>query len=187
MDFDLARSYDLTAAVHGIDGRIDPREPRMSCTQDWKIRKRRAGDRVHVCDVSQAVDLDDGIGPMLGEGREAHSFVFDRTPLAHIGHQSDDEHILPRFERADAEFYRKHGTVLALSVPLAIGFGRQAGGPDHLAARIAGEKLSGFLRQQHPDIPANEFVALVAEEYFSLPVDELDSSLLIGDDNGVGR
>src|SRR6185369_5807889 len=87
--------------------------------------------------------------------------------------------------RAEADRDRKLGTILAPTVEFEPGTHRPRLRRADIAGSIADMVAAVAFGYQHLDLLADQFLTAIAEQKLGLRVDELNSSLIVGDQNRV--
>ena len=113
--------------------------------------------------------------------------ALEALALGDVADRARDQHAFLRFERAQADFDREFGSVLAAAVEFQAHAHRTH-------ARIAEEplpmrrvRLPVALRQHDLDVPVDQLLARVAEELFGLRVRNDNPAGAVHDEHRIGR
>jgi hypothetical protein len=147
-----------------------------------RVAEQTLGLGVDDHDLACPIDDDDGVGCRL---QQATELLFCLLSVADVADRAHHESARFGLDRAQADFDRKFGAVLAQTEQLDVAPHGAGTGEVEVLGAVADVGIAGAMGQQDLDRLPCEFATLVTEKPFGLDVGEDDSPLLVHHDDTV--
>jgi len=143
------------------------------------------GGRVPARDDALERVADNGITGILHDRRDELR-VLDRLPLfCHVGDRRDHQQDVPGVDVGQTDVHRELGAIPVPSSQLQIQTSGPSPGVCEVVLPVLGVDLPQRLGHQRLDGPADQLVAVIAEQRFGLAIDKPDHALLVHPHQGI--